>query len=244
MTESTAAHPPEARSAGWEDYVDIFYAPSRVFARRPPGAFWIPLLVLVVLMVALYFLSRDLFQPIFDAEFARNSAKVMKANPNVTADQMAKGKQMAGTIAGIGVGVVMLVGPLLTGLLLWLFGKLVGARQALGAAMVVGVFAFYPRILQAIVNAIQAFLMSPASLNSQAAISVGPARFFDPDITSQLLLMLLGRLDLFTIWVTVLLAIGLKVTGKIKIGPAFGAAVLVWLVGFLPMLPAALRAAG
>lgn len=241
MTESTAADPSKTRSGGWEDYVDIFYAPSRVFARRPAGSFWIPLIVLAVIMVVLYYVSRDLFQPIFDAEFARGTARAMQANPNLTADQMAKGKQVASTFAVVGVAAYVIVGPLLAGLLLWIFGKLAGARQALGAAMVVGVFAFYPRILQSIINAIQAFLMSPESLNAQSALSIGPARFFNPDTSSPLLMMLLNRLDLFTIWVTVLLAIGLKVTGKIKFGPALVAAVLVWVVGFLPALPAALR---
>ena len=27
----------------WEDFIDIFYAPSQVFARREHGSFWIPL---------------------------------------------------------------------------------------------------------------------------------------------------------------------------------------------------------
>ena len=37
----------------------------------------------------------------------------------------------------------------------------------------------------------------------------------DPDATSPALLAFIGRLDVFTIWVTVLLAIGLSVTGNI-----------------------------
>jgi hypothetical protein len=49
-----------------------------------------------------------------------------------------------------------------------------------------------------------------------------------------MVLALLGRVDLFTIWVTVLLAIGLAVTGKIPRSKAAVAAVIVWLVGALP----------
>ena len=37
----------------------------------------------------------------------------------------------------------------------------------------------------------------------------------DPDNASQVMLALASRVDLFTIWVTVLLAIGLHVVGKI-----------------------------
>jgi len=50
-----------------------------------------------------------------------------------------------------------------------------------------------------------------------------------------------GRIDVFTIWVTVLVAIGLAVTGKISRGKAAIAAAIVWLVGALPTLASALR---
>jgi hypothetical protein len=45
-----------------------------------------------------------------------------------------------------------------------------------------------------------------------------------------------GRLDLITIWVTVLLAVGLAVTGKVSKGKAAAFGVLIWLVGSLPAL--------
>jgi hypothetical protein len=49
-------------------------------------------------------------------------------------------------------------------------------------------------------------------------------------------LALLGRLDVFTIWVTILLAIGLSVTGKISRNKAAIAGVVVWLLGALPQI--------
>jgi len=50
---------------------------------------------------------------------------------------------------------------------------------------------------------------------------------------------LLGRMDVFTIWVTVLIAIGLAVTGRIPRGRAVMAAVVIWLIGALPGLAGA-----
>ena len=49
------------------------------------------------------------------------------------------------------------------------------------------------------------------------------------------------RVDVFTIWVTVLLAIGLSVTGKIPRQRAAIAAVIMWLVGALPTVLQAAR---
>ena len=58
---------------------------------------------------------------------------------------------------------------------------------------------------------------------------------------SPALLGLLGRIDLFTIWVTVLLVIGLAVTGKIPRGRAAIAGVVMWFAGALPVLGSLIR---
>ena len=75
--------------------------------------------------------------------------------------------------------------------------------------------------------------MDPAKLNSAMSISLSPARFMNPDTANPLVYGLAGRLDLITIWVTVLLAIGLYVTGKVSKERAAVFGVLIWLVGSL-----------
>jgi hypothetical protein len=52
----------------------------------------------------------------------------------------------------------------------------------------------------------------------------------DPDTTNRALLGLMGRLDLFTLWTTVLIAIGIAVIGKVPRARAAIASGLVWLV--------------
>ena len=46
-----AAQPNASR---WEDFIDIFYAPSSVFARRAASGFLLPMVVITVLSGALY----------------------------------------------------------------------------------------------------------------------------------------------------------------------------------------------
>ena len=78
---------PAPEKAGlWEDFVDIFYTPSSVFARRSDGKFGMPLLFLVVVGTVLFFLTKNATQPIMDAEFARQSAKMLRQNPNMTSE--------------------------------------------------------------------------------------------------------------------------------------------------------------
>ena len=58
---------------------------------------------------------------------------------------------------------------------------------------------------------------------------------------SPLLLAVVGRIDLFTIWVTVLLVIGLSVTGGISRARAFMAAPIIWAAGAIPLILQAAR---
>ena len=123
----------------------------------------------------------------------------------------------------------------------WIVGKFVDAKQTMNAAIIVAVFSYVPRIVEGIVNRVQSMLIDTSNINSRYSLTLGVGRFLDPDTTSPILLGLLGRIDLFTIWVTVLIAIGIAVTGKISRGRAAIAAAAVWLIGALPTLAGALR---
>ena len=55
----------------------------------------------------------------------------------------------------------------------------------------------------------------------------------DPATANPLLYQLAGRFDLFTIWVTILLAVGVAVLGKVSKGRATIFGLLIWFVGGL-----------
>jgi hypothetical protein len=239
---SSAVPAPTAPSASrWEDFIDIFYAPSQVFARRIGSGFGIPMLVVTVLLAILAITNSGVLQPIMDAEFTRATAAAMRKNPQVTAEMMAKGRAFGEGIARYGAIVFVPVGIFLTGLALWIVGKFFESKQALASAILVASYAFMPRVLEGVLTGIQGLLLDPATLNGRFKVSLGVGRFLDPDTTSPVLLALLGRVDVFTIWVTVLLAIGLAVTGRIPRSRAAVAAAIVWVLGALPALLGALR---
>jgi len=112
----------------------------------------------------------------------------------------------------------------------------------MNAALIVATFSYVPRVVEGIVNRVQGLIVDPSSLDSRYSLSLGIGRFLNPDTTSPLLLGFVGRIDVFTIWITVLIAIGLAVTGKISRGRAAMAAAIVWVIGALPTLAGALRA--
>ena len=223
----------------WEDFVDIFVQPAQVFERRREGKFGLALLALVVITGVLFFALRNGIAPIMDAEMAKQAAAMAAKNPNITPDQIAAQQGMMEKFAVIGYVLFMPIGILIAAVLLWLAGKLVGASVAFAAAMMIATYSQFPRIVEMILNSVQGLMLAPESITVRYSVQIGPARFLDAS-ANPFLLTLLGGFDLFTIWVTVLLAIGLSVVARVPRKQAAIAAALVWLVGLLPSLYQAL----
>jgi Yip1 domain len=230
-----------APTSVWEDFIDILHSPSAVFARRENGGFWVPMLVVTLSIAVIFFAIKGMLQPMMDAEFQRGAAAAMRKNPQITEDQLASMRNIQEKFSAFALIVFIPIGIFLTGIVLWLAGKLFDAKETLRTAIVVAAYAFVPKIIEIVLTAVQALVLDSSSFTSHYAVTLGLGRFLNPDSTSPILLALLGRVDVFTIWLTVLLAIGLSVTGRIPRSRAAMAAALVWLVGALPGVLGALR---
>jgi len=240
---SPAPTPPRVQpSSFWEDVIDIFYKPAAVFRRRENRSVWPPMLFVAIAIAIITVATFNTLQPVFDAEFTRNAGKAMAKSPQVTQEMMDKGRDIAETFAKYGVGVIMLFSMFVLGVVAWLVGKLFGSRQTFHAGLVVAAWSYMPRVLGSVLGAIQGLLMDPQNLTGMQAISPGPARFLDPDTANPLLLQLLLRFDLMTVWVTVLLAVGLYTTGKVSKPRAVAFGIVIWIIGSLPALRTAYMA--
>ena len=243
MTEARTT-PASPDRPGPADMIEIYYAPSEVFERRRDGGFGLPLIVFAVAITAIYYASLSAMQPLMDIEFAKAAETMRQQNPAVTDAQIEGMRKFGGAFGGVGIFVMLgLIGPLLTGLITWIVGKFAGVKQSLKSAMVVGVFAMFPIIVEMIVNAVQALLMDEASITSRYSFSLGPARFLGADASAALRAMV-GHVDLFTIWTAVLIAIGVRVTGRATTTQAAIVAIVVWVLGFIPALAQAVQQGG
>jgi len=236
----TATAAPRAPSV-WEDFIDIFTSPSEVFARRQNGNWFIPLIVVTVVVFAIFLGTKSLTQPVADAEFARGMAVAMRKNPQLTPDQIEKGKGFAQIAFSVAFLFAVPVAAFFSALCLWVVGKLFDATIGFSAALLIASYAAFPKIFQPVAGALIAFFSDPSSLTSLSKITASPAHFFDISTTSPVVLALLTRLDVFTIWCTILLGIGLAVIGKIPRSKAMIAAVIVWALSTVFPLLGALR---
>lgn len=78
--------------------------------------------------------------------------------------------------------------------------------------------------------------MDVSRMTSPFQLQVAASRFFDPASMSDGLYQLLGGLDLFSIWGTVLVAIGLMHAGKLDKTKATVTAVILFVCGLLPAI--------
>lgn len=220
----------------FDDYLDVFVAPAKLFERRSDGKFGQALLILVLASAVLFFVTRTAMAPIWDAEIARGMASAAQSNPGMTPEQMEAGKKFGSIIGAVSLLLGLPIGVLLLGVGIWIVARLIGKSLSYSQGATIATFAMFPRLVESVTGAVQALLMDEGSLNSRFSISLGIGRFLDPDTSNPILLSLLGRIDVFTIWVTVLIMIGLKVMGRATTGQAVGASILVWFLGAIPTL--------
>jgi hypothetical protein len=240
MTSPTVPSATAPTSSLWEDFVDIFYAPSQVFARRREGRFGLALLVLTVLAAVLFFAFRSAYEPVFDAQFEQGIRAQAAGGQVLTADQIATGRRFAGvltSVAGvIGTPIIVFV----FALLIWIAGKFFGSKASFGQAAMVSTYANVPRIVTSVIVGVLALFADPSTLTTPAALTLSPARFMPAD-ASPLLSALLSRFDVTALWVTALLGIGIAVVGQIPRSKGLAAAGLVWLVATLFAIAGAAR---
>ncbi len=238
MTDTTAG-PSPSNPGLWEDFIDILYQPSDVFDRRREGQFGLVLVVLIVMWAVLYFALQNGIGPIMDVEMSRQAAAMAQQNPAMTADQLASAKSAMEKFALFGAVIFVPVGILITGCLLWLAGRVIEAKVAFAAAMMIATYSQIPRIIELVLNAVQGLFLPPEAITSRYSVTLGLGRFMDPD-SNPVLMTVLGGIDLFTIWTLVLMAIGLSVVARVSIQKGAIAAGLVWIVSLLPALFGAL----
>jgi hypothetical protein len=240
---SAPVSPPAApdKAGLFEDFIDIFGSPAKVFARRAASSPFLPWLIVSVLLVGLFFSARSVLQPIIDAEMQKGIEAAMKANPQITQEMMDKQRPIMQMTSNIFAVAGMPIALLILGLATWAVGKLFGGTLSYGTGLMIACYAWVPRVVSGILVDIQGLTMDTTKFTSQYQLSFSPARFLDPATASPAVLAMLGRVDLFTLWTTVLLAIGLVAAGKVAKEKQVIAGATMWVVGSLPAVLQALR---
>ena len=218
-----------------DDLIEIWTSPTAVFRRRAESGYFLMMCVLTVVIGALFFANRGVLEGVMDAEMNRRFAAAAAEGQTVPPEAIAMAKKWGGIFGTFGAFVGVPIGILLVGLGTLLTGKIVGADDEFGyrKATMIAAYSFVPKILGMLALTVQGVLMDTNTITSPYQISTSVARFLDPNMNAGLL-ALLGRVDIFTLWSSILIGIGIAVVGKTSRERILPAAAVIWLFGAVP----------
>lgn len=245
MTEyvpESAAPAPAEKASFWEDFIDIFYAPSTVLRRRATAHPFPIMLVIAIAIGVIMFFAAPAVESALQADFTRALPAMQRQNPALTPEMIDKMKGAATVGMRYFSSVFTLLAVLLVGVMTWLVAKVVDSEEGLGQALLVAGYAYVPRVVGYLLLLVETLVSDVSNASGMAALSFSAARFANPDTTSPAIMQLLMHLDVFVIWETVILAIGVMVLGKTSRAQAIVAGVLFWVVGAIPLVLQGLRA--
>jgi hypothetical protein len=241
--EAMEAPAPAKPAPLWEDFIDIFHSPSEVYERRRNANPWPMIIIITVLVTLIGVLTWNSLAPVYEAEMRAVAQKQMAANPQMTADAMETGIKFQ-MVARRWGGVFFALGVLVIALPIWLLGRIVGAKEmTYTRALVVVTWSSIITVLAMLAIGVQGLVMDVSALTTPDKLSLSAARFVDKDSMNAFAYTALKMLDVFGIWSLVVMAIGVRVTGRGTKNSAimFGA---IWFVVALLIAGAfAMRAA-
>jgi hypothetical protein len=238
MNEVSAA---ASQGSVFEDVLEVLWAPANVFDRSRAKGVGMYILVLTVSTLVLMFATKGLIQPYIDANFYLQMQQMAAKGTPMPAEAAAAAQKFS-SYGFLASGVLMIpIGAVLTGLLVWIGGKVASASVTYGQAMLIATLASVPRVLSVIATAVQGAMVDPQSIRSFSDAALGAARFIDPAAASPALTAMLSNLDLFNIWQLVLMAIGISVVGRVERSAGVVGALVAWGLGVaLTVVPALL----
>jgi hypothetical protein len=222
----------------------VFFSPGKAFAdiaRRP--RWWIPL-ILISILSTIYLTAFT--QRVGWESVLRPAIESNQATQNMSVQQR---EQLISSVAGyykyVGYGSVLTTlfyVFLVAVILMFLFDTMMSAGVGLKRMMAIVAYASLPLVIQTALSMVVLYLKDPEEFNLRNPLMFNVGAFMSPD--SPAALRALGSsIDLFSLWMIVLLAIGVSAAGrKITFGKAFAGIFLPWAL--LVCLKVAAAAAG
>jgi hypothetical protein len=212
--------------------VGVFFSPGKAFAdiaRRP--RWWVPV-ILIAILSTIYLTA---FTRIVGWESVIRPS--IEQLPNAQAMTAQQREQMITTAAGFYkyVGYASVLTTLfyvfvVAVILMFLFDTMMSASIGLKRMMAIVAYGCLPLMIQTALSMVVLFLKDPEEFNLRNPLMFNVGAYLSPD--SPAVLRALGSsIDVFTLWIIVLLAIGVSAAGrKISVGKAFFAIAALWAV--------------
>jgi hypothetical protein len=222
----------------------VFFSPGKAFAdiaRRP--RWWIPV-ILIAILSTVYLTAFT--QRVGWESVIRSGIDNSPFAQNLTAQQREQQIQVAAGFYKY-VGYTSIIGTLFSVfivavILMFLFDTMMSAGVGLKRMMAIVAYGILPLVIQTALSMVVLYLKDPEEFNLRNPLMFNVGAYLNPD--SPAALRALGTsIDLFSLWILVLLAIGVSAAGrKVSFGKAFTGIFALWAL--LVCLKVAAAAAG
>ena len=222
----------------WQRLVYTFTAPSKTFEdiKRGNRSFWLPLIALALINYAFF---GAVVQKVGIRQVSENqirmSPKAQERMAQATPEQQEQGYKISDGITNA----VFIAGPLLglvfavivAAVLLGTINFGFGGRAKFGHVMAVVYYAWLPQMVKVLLGIVVLFAgMAPESFNIKNFAPTNLGAFLDPVDTNKALYALATALDATTIWIVVVMSIGLATVAGVKRSSGYIAVIGWWLV--------------
>ncbi len=235
---SEAIPAPGASAAPMSEFsrlLGVFFEPKKTFGDIAERPRWLvpTLLSMAGALALIYLFSTHVgWEPMLRRAF-ENNARVQQLSPeqrqNAFNLQLRLVPVFAYVAGALGIPLTFLVGG---GIILGIVRGLLGVPIRFAQVFSIMAYAWLPRVIFSALSIVVMFLKNPEDFDIQNSFASNPGAFMDPQTSSKFLYTLASAFDVFTIWVMLLVATGLKAAGgkRISFGGALFAVLLPWLV--------------
>jgi len=212
----------------------VFFDPKRAFAdiaARP--RWWAPLLLSVVVGVIFVYLFS---QRVGWQHYLERAIESSPRTESLTAEQRQRVLEqqlpLVSVFAYVGaVGGTVVSALVVAGLLLFVSNLMLSAQLAFRQVFAATCYALLPNVLAGLFGILMMYLKAPEDFDLENPTAFNIGAYLDPQATPKWLVSVASSIDLFSIWVILLLALGLSAAArKLNYSRALAAVVGLWVV--------------
>ncbi len=204
---------------------NLIASPTRTFASLTQKPDWItPILAVALLTISFSLVMKD---QLIEVQFAKVREQLSK-NPQISKDQVEQSLGMMKKFWVVGAvfsPIVPAVLYFIFGLFYWLLANAL-LRSKVTYLQLLSVYG-YATMIESIGGIMKLPLMV---ISESLRVDMGPAILFPDEPFMSPWYMLLSRFDLFALWGTVLMGLGLSVLYKKPVGEVVKVVVLMWIL--------------
>ena len=235
-SEAVAPPPPSAGMSEISRITGVFFEPGKTFedvAQRP--TFIVPLLLVIVCSLVYMTLFS---QHVGWERMIRHQMETNKQAQTQTPEQREQGVQMGAKFAPIVGYAASIVGVplayLISAAVLLAMVKIMGAPTRFSQVFAVMSYSGVTGIVFMVLAVAVMFLKNPDDFDLQNPLAFNLGALLDPNSGSKFVYTLATSIDLFAIWKIILIAIGLKATGRsLSFAGALMAVLIPWAIWIL-----------